>query len=188
MTPNPRLAARYAKSILDLSLEKDQLEAVHKDMLLLKDTCRGSRDLVNLLLSPIIKADKKGKILDAIFTGRISPLTSAFVTLLLHKEREGYLPEIASAFVDQYKVYKGIATARLTTAVAIGDDLKQAILQKLKTERNLQQVELDTEVKKELIGGFILEIGDMRMDSSVAFELNNVRKQFQNNDFVYKIR
>jgi len=188
MTPNPRLAARYAKSILDLSLEKNQLEAVYNDMLLLRDTLRSSRDLVNLLRSPIIKADKKGKILSAVFTGKISPLTSAFITLLLHKEREGNLPGIAIAFVDQYKVLKGISTVKLTTAVAVSDDLKQAILQKLKTERNLQQVELDTEVKKELIGGFILEIGDLRMDSSVAFELNNVRKQFQNNDFVYKIR
>jgi F-type H+-transporting ATPase subunit delta len=188
MTPNPRLAARYAKSILDLSLEKNQLEAVHNDMLLLKETCRNSSDLVNLLRSPIIKSDKKGKILTAIFAGKISPMTSAFITLLLHKEREGYLPEISTAFVDQYKIYKGISTAKLTTAVPVSEDLKQAILQKLKTERNLQQIELDTEVRKELIGGFILEIGDLRMDSSVAFELNNVRKQFQNNDFVYKIR
>ncbi|HVU99105.1 MAG TPA: ATP synthase F1 subunit delta [Puia sp.] len=188
MTPNPRLAARYAKSILDLSLEKDQVEAVHKDMLLLQATCRESRDLVNLLRSPIVKADKKGKILSAIFTGKISPLTSAFITLLLRKEREGNLPEIASSFVGQYKIYRGISTAKLTTAVPVSDELRQAILQKLKTERNLQQVELDTEIRKELIGGFILEIGDLRMDSSVAFELNNVRKQFQNNDFVYKIR
>jgi len=188
MTPNPRLAARYAKSILDLSVEKGQLEDVHKDMLLVKDTCRTSSDLVGLLRSPVIKADKKGKILDAIFAGKISPMTSAFITLLLHKEREGYLPEIASAFVEQYKTYKGISTVKLTTAVPVSEDLKQSILKKLNTERHLQKVELDTEVKPELIGGFILEIGDLRMDSSVAFELNNVRKQFQNNDFVYKIR
>src|SRR5579872_4703054 len=110
MTPNPRLAARYAKSILDLAVEKGQLEAVHADMLLLKQTCRDSKDLENLLRSPIIKADKKGKILQAIFANKISPLTNAFITLLLNKEREGYLPEIAAAFVDQYKTRKGIST------------------------------------------------------------------------------
>lgn len=188
MTPNPRLAARYAKSILDLSLEKGQLETVYNDMLLLKDACRNSKDLVAVLRSPIIKADKKGKILDAIFAGKVSAMTSAFVTLLLNKEREGYLPEIAAAFVEQYKVHKGISTVKLTTAVPVGEDVKQAILQKLKTERHLQQVELDSEVNPALIGGFVLEIGDERMDSSVAFELNNIRKQFQNNDFIYKIR
>src|SRR5579872_2166645 len=117
MTPNPRLAARYAKAILDLAVEKGQLETVHNDMLLIKETCRNSRDLENLLRSPIIKADKKGKILDAIFTAKISPITAAFITLLLHKEREGHLPEIAAAFVDQYKTHMGISTVRLTTAV-----------------------------------------------------------------------
>jgi F-type H+-transporting ATPase subunit delta len=77
---------------------------------------------------------------------------------------------------------------KLTTAVPVSDQLKQTILQKIKAARGLKEVELDTEVRQELIGGFILEIGDQRMDSSVAFELNNIRKQFQNNDFIYKIR
>ena len=188
MMPNPRLAARYAKSILDLSIEKGELEEVYKDMLLVQNTCRSSRELVNLLSSPVIKSDKKGKILDAIFTGKIGPLTRAFITLLLNKDREGYLPEIAVAFVQQYKDYKGISIVKLTTAVPVSDDLKQAILQKLRAERQLQQIELDTDVKQQLIGGFILEIGDQRVDASVAFELNNIRKQFQNNDFIYKIR
>lgn len=188
MTPNPRLAARYAKSILDLSIEKGQLEQVYADMLLLQRTCRTSRELLNLLRSPIIKPGKKGKILDAIFTGKIGPITSAFIALLLNKEREGNLPEIAVAFVEQYKQYKGISTIKLTTAVPVSDQLKQTILQKIKAARGLKEVELDTEVRQELIGGFILEIGDQRMDSSVAFELNNIRKQFQNNDFIYKIR
>jgi len=186
--PNPRLAARYAKSLIDLAQEKGQLEKVYADMLWLQQVCKSNRDFVNLLRSPIIKADKKGKILNAIFAGKISPLTSAFMTLLLNKEREGNLPEIATAFVEQYKQHKGISTAKLTTAVPVSEDVRQAILQKLKTERHLQQVELDTQVDPALIGGFVLEIGDERMDSSVAFELNNIRKQFQNNDFIYKIR
>lgn len=187
MTLNPRLAARYAKSILDLALEKGEVENVHNDMLFLQSACRSS-ELVNLLRSPVIKSDKKGKILDAITAGRTGPITAGFIKLLLHKEREGYLPEIVSAFVDQYKVYKGIQTVRLTTAIPVSEELKQAILQKIRSERQLQQIELNTEVKPDLIGGFILEIGDQRVDASVAFELNTIRKQFQNNDFIYKIR
>ena len=72
MLPNPRLAARYAKSILDLAIEKDQLDKVYKDMLFLQDICRSNRDFVNLLRSPIVKADKKAKILDAIMGGKIT--------------------------------------------------------------------------------------------------------------------
>jgi len=190
MMPNPRLAARYAKSILGLAIEKSQLEEVYKDMVLLQETCKSSRDFVNLLRSPIIKADKKGKILDAILGGKISALTNAFIKLLLVKEREGNLPEIATAFIDQYKVQKDIQVVKLTTAVPIDDSVKQAILQKVSqgNGHTSQQIELDTDVREEIIGGFILEIGDRMIDTSVAHELHEIKKQFENNDFIYKIR
>ena len=188
MMPNPRLAARYAKSLLDLSVERGQLETIYNDMLFLHETCRSSREFVNFLHSPVIKPDKKGKILDIILDGKISPLTTAFIKLLLHKERESYLPEIAPAFVDQYKTYKGIQVVKLTTAVPVGEEVKKAILQKVQSVQNGHSIELDTAVREELIGGFVLEIGGRMVDSSIAHELNNIRKQFQNNDFVYKIR
>ena len=188
MMPNPRLAARYAKAILDLAVEKNELENVYNDMLFLRQAFRDSRDLVSMLRSPIIKADKKGKVLDAIGAGRISVITASFNKLLLTKEREAYLPEIVTAFIEQYKIYKGIQTVKLTTATPVSEELKQAILEKVRTVRNVQQIDLHTEVNQDLIGGFVLEIGDELVDASIAFELNNIKKQFKNNDFIYKIR
>jgi len=188
MAPNPRLAARYAKAILDLAIEKGQLETVYKDMVFLRAICRSSRDLVNLLNSPIIKPDKKRHILEAITAGRISPMTAAFNALLMSKEREAYLPEIAAAFVDQYKVYKGIQTVKLTTAIPVGDDIRQTILSKVKTGHQMTEIDLETEVREELIGGFVLEIGDELIDASIAYDLHKIKQQFQNNDFIYKIR
>jgi F-type H+-transporting ATPase subunit delta len=188
MTPNPRLAARYAKSVLDLAIERGQQDAVYKDMVFLRAICRSSRDLVNLLQSPIIKSDKKQQILEAITSGRITPLTTAFNALMIAKGREAYLPETAAAFEAQYKEYKGIQTVKLTTAVPVSEDLKKVILNKIKTDRQAAAIDLETVVRPELIGGFMLEIGDELIDASVAFDLNKIKQQFQNNDFVYKIR
>jgi len=188
MLPNPRLASRYAKSILDLAIDKGQLDNVYKDMILMKDICRSSQDFVNLLRSPIVKADKKGKILDVILGGKISELTTAFNKLLLNKGREAYLPEIAFAFIEQYKEYKGIQTVRLTTAVPVSEPVRKAILDKVRSGSNAKEIELNTEVNEDLIGGFILEIGDRMVDGSVAYELNHIRQQFENNDFIYRIR
>lgn len=185
--PNPRLAGRYAKSLIDLAIEKNQLDAVYNDMLQLQAACKGSRELVSLLKSPIIKADKKGKILDAI-ASQITVITASFNNLLLRKGREAYLPEIIDAFIDQYKIFKGIHTAKLTTAVAVSEELKNQILEKIRTDKDVQQVELNTIVDEALIGGFVLEVGDQLVDASVAYDLNNIKKQFQNNDFIYKIR
>jgi F-type H+-transporting ATPase subunit delta len=188
MAPNPRLAARYAKSILDLAIERGQLETVYKDMVFLRVICRSNRDLVNLLQSPIIKTDKKRRILEAITAGRISPLTTTFNALLMSKEREAYLPEIAAAFEEQYKTYNGIQTVKLTTAIPISEDLKQVVLDKVKADRQVEKIDLETEVRAELIGGFVLEIGDELIDASVSFDLRKIKQQFQNNDFIYKIR
>jgi F-type H+-transporting ATPase subunit delta len=188
MAPNPRLAARYAKSVLDLAIEKGQLDAVYNDMLFLRDVCRVSPELVSVLRSPIIKTDKKKKILDAVTTGKVSDITMTFNHLLMTKGREAWLPEIVTAFIDQYKQHLGIQTVKLITAVPISDAVKQSILDKIKADRQIQQIELNTEVKEELIGGFVLEIGDELIDTSVAFDLHKIKQQFENNDFIYKIR
>jgi len=186
--PNPRLAARYAKSLIDLAIEKGQLEAVYNDMLLLQQLIRGSRELASLLKSPIINPDKKDKILDAITAGKVSPITTTFNKLLLSKGRESYLPEIVASFIDQYKEHKGIHTVKLTTAVPVTEDVKKAIMDKISADKNLKNIELVTAVDESLIGGFVLEIGDELVDGSIAFDLKNIKKQFQNNDFIYKIR
>ena len=186
--PNPRLAARYAKSILDLAIERGQLEEVHDDMLFLQQAFRSSRELLVMIKSPVIKADKKDKVLGAIMAGKVSVITATFNKLLLSKGREFYLPEIITAFIDQYKEYKGIHMVKLTTAVPVGEELKKSIMDKISADKHLKNIELVTSVNEDLIGGFVLEIGDELVDASIAFDLKNIKKQFQNNDFIYKIR
>jgi F-type H+-transporting ATPase subunit delta len=185
---NPRLAGRYAKSVIDLSIERGQLEEVYKDMLYLNAVCTASKEFVNVLRSPVISPDKKEKILEAVTGGKIGLLTASFINLLIKKGRESFLPEIITAFIDQYKDHQGIYVVKLTTAAPVSEELKKAIVDKIKSETVMKQVELNTEVKESIIGGFILEVGDHLVDASIAFELNNARKQFQDNDFVYKVR
>lgn len=187
MTPNPRLAARYAKSLLDLALERNQVEKVYQDILFLQTVCE-NKEFVSLMKSPIVKIDKKTAILDAICKGKLSDLTSLFNHLLLKKGREPFFPEIVTAFIQQYKTLKDIHTVRLTTAIPASEDLKNTILDKIRAATEKKNLELDSQVNADLIGGFVLEIGDRMVDASVAYELNNIKKQFRNNDFIYKLR
>ncbi len=185
---NPRLASRYAKSILGLAVEKDQLEAVHNDMLYLQAVARENREFVVVLKSPVIPPDKKEKILEAVTAGKVSELTSAFVRLLVKKGRESNLPEIAASFIDQYKKHKNIYSVKLTTATPVSEEVKKEIVEKVKSESNMENIELTSTVDENIIGGFVLQIGDKLIDASIAYDLNAIRKQFLNNDFIYKIR
>jgi len=185
---NPRLATRYAKSLIDLSVEKGQLENVFTDMLWLQSVCKTNKDFVTMLKSPIIKSDKKQKIVEAITDGRISELTKAFNKLLVAKGRESNLPEVAAAFVNQYKVYKNIFSVKLTTASPASDELKNAFVNHLKATTEMQNIELEAVVNEDIVGGFVLQVGDKLVDASIAFDLKHVARQFDNNDFIYKVR
>jgi len=186
--PNPRLAARYAKSLIDLSTEKGQLEAVYADMKYLEAVCKQSKDFVNLLKSPIIKADQKNKIVTAVTKGKVSELTAAFNNLLVKKGRESDLPEIAFAFVDQYNEIKGIHRVKLTTAVEVSAELKKSIELKVQKEKGLGTVELETATDERLIGGFVLEFNNNLVDASILRELKDIKKQFKENLFLHKLR
>lgn len=186
--PNPRLAGRYAKSLIDLVVEKDQLESVYKDMIYINSLIHASPELVGVLKSPVIQGDKKDKILAALTKDKIGIIPLSFMRLLVKKAREAYLPEIVSAFIQQYKDYKGIHTVSLTTAVAVSEELKSAIIQQIKESSHMKEVELKAVINPQIIGGFIIESDGRLIDASVAYDLSVIKKQFESNDFIYKIR
>lgn len=184
---NPRLASRYAKSLIDLAVEKDQLAAVHSDMLLLKAITRSNADVVALLRSPVIKADKKVKILGAILDGKISAITTAFIRLLSIKGRESVLAEIAVEFEKQYNVLKNITRVKLTSAAPLEAGQLNMIREKVEASAG-RKVEIETVVNPELIGGFVLETGNDLFDASVLRDLKDIKKQFLKNIYVSEIR
>lgn len=185
---NPRLAGRYAKSIIDLAVERDQLEVVYNDMQYLQAVCKASREFVILLKSPVVSIDRKNSAITAVTTGRISELTAAFNRLLINKNREFYLPEIVNAFIDQYNAIKGIHRVRLTTAAPVSDEVKKAIVSKITKETSLEHIELESVVKEEIIGGFILEFNNNLVNVSVQRDLRDLKTQFDKNIYVQQIR
>jgi F-type H+-transporting ATPase subunit delta len=186
--PNPRLASRYAKSLVDLAIETGQLDPVYQDLQLLANTCRESRELVSFMRNPVINADKKEKIFAALFDNKLTALTDRFSRLLIRKGRENYLPEIAEEGIRQYRAYKHIREVRITTATPISEELRQEIIHKVQSEIKDQQIELRSEVDERLIGGFVLESDNNLFDASILRDLKDVKAQFEKNVFVRNIR
>jgi len=186
--PNPRLAARYAKSLIDLANEKGELEKVYADMLWLQSVNKSNRDFVNLLRSPVINPDTKMKIIDAVTAGRLSAITNGFIALAIKKGRESNLPEIVTEFVSQYKKQKNINIVKLTTAQPASEAVKKAIIDQVKKTGGFENIELEEKIDKDIIGGFVLQVGDKLVDASVAYDLKSIARQFENNDFIYRIR
>ena len=66
--------------------------------------------------------------------------------------------------------------------------MKDAIVAQVKKLAGFQNIELEEKVDADLIGGFVLQIGDKMVDASIAYDLRAIAKQFENNDFIYKLR
>ena len=181
---NPRLASRYAKSLLDLAIEQNNVEAILADMSMLDAICQKSQEFAVMLRSPVINGDKKHAVIKAVFGGNLSQLTQAFINLLINKGREANLPEIAPAFVGLYKKMKHIKTVKLTTAAPVTDAVKQNIVNKITKDLQGYSVDLTAKVDPALIGGFILEMEDKLFDASVRRQLNDIRSQFQDNSYI----
>src|SRR6478735_2028616 len=121
---NSRAASRYVKSLLQLAVEKKELDEVHQDMLLFSKTVRENRAFESLLESPIIKHDKKRDILQALFKGKVNTLTLSIFDILTKKNREPLLPAIALQFHAAYNEYKQISKATVTTAIPLDESLR----------------------------------------------------------------
>jgi len=83
---------------------------------------------------------------------------------------------------------KGIHKVKLTTAVAVSDELKKSIEAKVQAANGFGTVELETVTQESLIGGFVLEFNNKLVDASIAHDLREIKKQFSTNIYVQSIR
>ncbi|MBL7766118.1 MAG: ATP synthase F1 subunit delta [Chitinophagaceae bacterium] len=185
---NPRLAARYAKSLMDLALELGKTEDMYRDIQSIHEICQSSHDFVMMMRSPVIKAEKKLAAVKAIFQNSLDRVTDSFLTLIIKKGREFFIPEMATAFMTQYKLHNKINDVVLTTAEPISEDMKGLIENKIKQQFQNMTIDLKTEINPEIVGGFILEVNNTLFDASILRDLLDIKKQFLKNVYVPDIR
>lgn len=178
---NPKVAYRYAKSLLDLATERGEADVVEKDLAVIVQALDENRDLRVFMNSPVVKSDKKEKVLDAIFGGRISILTSSFVRIITSKGRERLLHEVAGQYLRQIRVKKGIMTASVVTATPL-DNASRIEIHRLVTKLNENREIVITEtIDPEIIGGFVLKVEDKMVDASVLSHFRKLRMEFTKN-------
>lgn len=179
---NTKAAARYAKSLMELSIEQGKLDRCLEDMQLVEAVLDDSKELRAVLKSPVIKADKKMSILEEIFGAKLDKLSIEFLRIVGEKGRDAILVEIVESFVEQVKHHKHIMVAKVVTATPMTDANREKIKAIIEKVHN-GELEIIEEVDKNIIGGFILNIADKRIDASVAGKIRELKKEFENNPY-----
>lgn len=178
-----KLGKRYAKSLLDLATELGKVEEVKADILKIQSAIEGSRELRTFLKSPVIKADKKIAVLKEVFGNDISEMMSNFIEIITRKGREGDLEVIADGYMQLYRKSQGVEQALVTTATALSNDQRAAIEAKLQAATG-QKIEIKEKVDPSIIGGMRLRVGDREYNGSIAYQLQQLKRQFEDNPYV----
>ncbi|MGB0403829.1 MAG: ATP synthase F1 subunit delta [Salibacteraceae bacterium] len=181
-----KVARRYAKSLLLLAQERNELENINAEMKSINSVISANKDLKVFLKSPIVKKDKKVNILNQIFADSMGDVVKSFVSIITKNNREYLLYDISVAFLDLYNETNKVVTAQVTSAVELNDD----VLSKLKEivgvlENN--EVKIESKIDSDLIGGVVLRVGDSQIDTSVARQLRELKKELTTEDYSIKI-
>ncbi|MGO3184438.1 MAG: ATP synthase F1 subunit delta [Aequorivita sp.] len=172
-----RAAIRYAKALLQKANETNTEAVVFDDMQSVYKTIEGSRELQSVLLSPVIKANDKKEALLKIFSSQ-SEATHLLIKVLVDNKRTSILDKVAQSYVDIYNEDQGVKVATVVTAVALSSEMEAKIMAKVKELTGSEKVTLKSEIDPDIIGGFVLRIGDIQYNASIANQLGNLKREF----------
>ncbi len=178
MSGNTRASYRYAKALMDLSIEQKFLEKANEDIILLNATLKSNSEVRVVLANPIVRVLKKEELLTAVFSKSLHKQTMAFLTMLVHKGRAELLMEIAHSFLVQYNEMKGIITASVVSATPLSVSASKELQKMVKDATKSNEVVFEATVNPDLIGGLILTVGDLRIDASISSKLSSMKRAF----------
>lgn len=177
-----KVGKRYGKALLDFAVEQAKLEEVYGDVNDLLNACLESRELQVLLKSPIIKDEKKANILAQITEGKISTITTKFISLLIKRGRAPKLIDILVGFNELYLTYKNILRTEIISVNGVSEAIKLQLTQVVQNAYK-KEVLIEEKLDTSLIGGLIINVGDKQINASVKAKLDELKRGYDYNPF-----
>jgi len=177
------ITVRYAKALFLQAEEEGKTEAVLQDARNIMRLFDENPELKKAILHPAIKGSQKREVIDQVFHDQVTPVMFQFLHLLLKNKREFYINDIFRNFRDQFNESRGIKWVELTTALKIEDREKDSIKKLIRESFGAQKVDFEEKLDPEIVGGFIVQIGDQLLDASVRRQLEMIRKTLLNHNY-----
>jgi F-type H+-transporting ATPase subunit delta len=169
------MAGRYAAALFELAKEERQLPQVEADLKAFQTMLEQSEDLRRLVRSPVISAEDQAKALAAILgKARFSPLTVNFFRLIARNRRLF----AAADMIRDFRALLARERGEVSADVASAHQLSPAQLNALKDALRVQigkDVQVNTRVDPNLLGGLVVKVGSRMIDSSLRTKLDNLK-------------
>jgi F-type H+-transporting ATPase subunit delta len=169
------IAEVYSRALFDVAQEKDVLDRVHDELGEFADALDEDRNLQVFLFSPYFSSEEKRKGISQIVSDADERLTN-FLELLAERHRMPALFRIRRHFDSLWAEENKLLPVTVTSAVELDEGTVQELGREIEQQTG-RTVELSSHVDPDVLGGLVLQVGNMVLDASVRNRLEKLRKQ-----------
>ncbi|HOE05105.1 MAG TPA: ATP synthase F1 subunit delta [Bacteroidales bacterium] len=180
-----KISVRYAKALLISAKNSGVLQDVYSGMSTLFQLFSDHTELKEVFANPTIKPSLKVRIIKDI-TASMNHLVQSFAILVIENDREQYFQNICRDFISFYKTEMGIKTAQLTTVAPLSAKNTESVRKLLASHFNAS-IEFTNKFDESLIGGFIVQVDDLQIDTSIKAQLENIKRNLTNDSYKSKL-
>lgn len=171
---NTQVLQPYASALMSLAKSNDLSEQFGNDIRSLLSLLESSEDLRQFLANPLIKPDAKKAVIKQIAGEDMNPLMRSFLSLLIDKGRILFLEGIGKQYLTQLRALNQTVLAEVTSAVPLSDAQQETVREKVQAMTSARQVEIETKIDADLIGGVVIKVGSQVIDASLRGQLRRL--------------
>jgi F-type H+-transporting ATPase subunit delta len=169
------MAGRYAAALFEIAKDDKQLAQVESDVKTFQGMLDSSEDLRRLVRSPVISAENQATALTALLAkAKISGLTANFLKLIARNRRLFATADMFKSFRALVARERGEVSADVVSAHPLSAEQMNALQDVLKAQVG-KDVQINTRVDPNLLGGVVVKVGSRMIDSSLRTKLNNLK-------------
>jgi len=167
------IAQPYAQALMSVAESKNQTEEFGEDVRSLLNLLQNSSELQGFIGNPFIEPDKKKAVINEVIGDSNSNLRN-FLMLLVDRRRILLLEPICEQYITLLRQKNQTVLAEISSAVPLSQEQEQAIREKVIAMTNARQVDLETKIDRDLIGGVIIKVGSQVIDASLRSQLRRL--------------
>lgn len=164
----------YAQALMSLAKSNDLIDRFGEDVGFLRSLLAESEELQQVLANPLIKPDAKKGILRQLASEQVHPYTLNFLLLLVDRGRIPFLDSVCKQYQALLRELKQAVLAEVSAPVELTEAQKEAVRNKVKELTGAQQVDLETRINPDLIGGVLIKVGSQVYDTSLRGQLRRI--------------
>ncbi len=169
------IARVYAEALFQVAKQKGKLDAIREQLAQVADALESDRDLAVFFFSPYFSSAEKRDGIARAIAGAEPELTN-FLELLVEKHRMPVIFRMRRRFDEMWAEENRQLDVTLTSAVELDPEVVERVGAEIERQTD-RKVQLRSQVDGDLLGGLVLQVGNMVLDASIRNRLERLRKE-----------